>query len=173
MDQDILATKIKKSSIVKQLRKIPANNTILNMAETFVIIILPLAHTVNSVVTGGCCEQLRGGDQPGGAAAGGERVHLLHHPARARELQPPRPGRYTRRYCDIFIILTVGWGQILDTQLYPCSFVHATHIILLIVFSWVRTATATATAGTTAPPSPTTQSTSGPSSSSMTSTSRR
>ena len=86
------------------------------MAETFVIIILPLAHTVNSVVTGGCCEQLRGGDQPGGAAAGGERVHLLHHPARARELQPPRPGRYTRRYCDIFI-LTVGWGQILDTQL--------------------------------------------------------
>ena len=170
MDQDILATKIKKSSIVKQLRKIPANNTILNMAETFVIIILPLAHTVNSVVTGGCCEQLRGGDQPGGAAAGGERVHLLHHPARARELQPPRPGRYTRRYCDIFI-LTVGWGQIL--YLYLNTHVQATHTILLIVFSWVRTATATATAGTTAPPSPTTQSTSGPSSSSMTSISRR
>ena len=47
MDQDILVTKIKKSSIVKQLRKIPANNNNINMAETsFIIIILPLAHKV-------------------------------------------------------------------------------------------------------------------------------
>ena len=52
MDQDILVTKIKKSSIVKQLRKIPANNIIINMAETFDIIILPLAHTV---IRAQCC----------------------------------------------------------------------------------------------------------------------
>ena len=55
---------------------------------------LPTKWYGRSVVSGGCCEQLRAGDQPGGAAAGGERVHLLHHPARARELQPPRTGQY-------------------------------------------------------------------------------